>query len=61
MATSKRKFLLAVDGSNQAFEAVRYASQLFSSERMEVVLFHVLTKFPESFWDIEKLFVKYEK
>lgn len=54
MAKSKRKFLLAVDGSNQAFEAVRYASRLFPPERMEVVLFHVLTKFPESFWDIEK-------
>lgn len=54
MAKSKRKFLLAVDGSNQAFEAVRYASRLFPPERMEVVLFHVLTQFPESFWDIEK-------
>jgi nucleotide-binding universal stress UspA family protein len=54
VAKSKRKFLLAVDGSNQAFEAVRYASRLFPAERMEVVLFHVLTKFPESFWDIEK-------
>ncbi|MCJ7539405.1 MAG: universal stress protein [Desulfobacterales bacterium] len=54
MAKSKRKILLAVDGSNQAFEAVRYASRLFPPERMEVVLFHVLTKFPESFWDIEK-------
>jgi nucleotide-binding universal stress UspA family protein len=51
---SKRKLLLAVDGSDQAFEAVRYASRLFSPEHMEVVLFHVLTQFPESFWDIEK-------
>ncbi len=54
MAISKRKFLLAVDGSDQAFEAVRYASRLFSPAHMEVVLFHVLTQFPESFWDIEK-------
>lgn len=54
MANSKRKLLLAVDGSNQAFEAVRYASRLFPPDRMEIVLFHVLTKFPESFWDIEK-------
>lgn len=54
MLKSKRKFLLAVDGSNQALEAVHYASRLFSLEHMEVVLFHVLTKFPESFWDIEK-------
>jgi len=54
VAKSKRKFLLAMDGSDQALEAARYASRLFTPERMEVVLFHVLTKFPESFWDIEK-------
>ena len=54
MANSKRKLLLAVDGSNQTFVAVRYASRLFPPDRMEIVLFHVLTKFPESFWDIEK-------
>jgi nucleotide-binding universal stress UspA family protein len=51
---SKRKFLMAVDGSDQAFEAVRYVSRLFPSERVDIKLFHVLTKFPESFWDIEK-------
>jgi nucleotide-binding universal stress UspA family protein len=51
---SKRKFLLAVDGSNQSFEAVRYAGRLFPPDRTEVVFFHVLTQFPESFWDIEK-------
>ena len=50
---SKRKFLLAVDGSNQSFEAVRYAGRLFPPDRTEVVLFNVLTQFPESFWDIE--------
>jgi nucleotide-binding universal stress UspA family protein len=48
------KFLLAVDGSDQAFEAVRYVSRLFPPNRMEVILFHVLTKVPENFWDIEK-------
>jgi len=54
MVKYKRKMLLAVDGSDQAFEAVRYVSQLFPPNRMEVVLFHVMTKVPESFWDIEK-------
>jgi len=54
MAKSKKKLLLALDGSNQAFEAVRYVSRLIPSNRMDVVLFNVLTKFPESFWDIEK-------
>ncbi|NIR15345.1 MAG: universal stress protein, partial [Desulfobacterales bacterium] len=31
-----------------------YASQLFAPNRIEVVLFHVTTKIPESFWDIEE-------
>jgi nucleotide-binding universal stress UspA family protein len=50
----RRKILLAVDGSDQAFEAVRYVSRLFLPDRMEVVLFHVMTKLSEHFWDIEK-------
>ncbi len=54
MAKYRRKILLAADGSDQAFEAVRYVSRLFPPNRMEVVLFHVMTKVPESFWDIEK-------
>ncbi|MGA8180966.1 MAG: universal stress protein [Desulfobacterales bacterium] len=54
MGKSNRKFLLAVDGSDQSFEAVRYAGRLFPPDRTDIVLFHVLTQFPESFWDIEK-------
>jgi nucleotide-binding universal stress UspA family protein len=50
----RRRILLAVDGSEQAFEAVRYVSRLLPPNRMEVVLFHVMTKVPESFWDMEK-------
>jgi nucleotide-binding universal stress UspA family protein len=50
----RRKILLAVDGSEQAFEAVRYVSRLLPPNRMEVVLFHVMTRVPESFWDMEK-------
>jgi nucleotide-binding universal stress UspA family protein len=54
MGKFKRRILLAVDGSDQAFEAARYVSQLFAPNRLEVVLFHVTSKIPESFWDIEK-------
>jgi len=54
MGKSKGKILLAVDGSDQAFEAVRYVSQFFPPKRMEVVLFHALSKVPEGFWDVEK-------
>lgn len=54
MGKHKGKILLAVDGSDQAFEAVRYVSQLFPPKRVEVVLFHALSKVPEGFWDVEK-------
>jgi len=54
MIKNRRKFLLAVDSSDQAFEAVKYVSRLFLPNRMEVILFHVMTKVPENFWDIEK-------
>jgi nucleotide-binding universal stress UspA family protein len=54
MGKFNRRILLAVDGSDQAFEAARYTSQLFPPNRLEVVLFHVTSKIPESFWDIEK-------
>ncbi len=53
MTERRGKILLAVDGSDQAFEAARYASQLFLPTRIEVVLFHVTTRIPENFWDIE--------
>lgn len=51
---TKKKMLLAVDGSEQAMEAVCYVSKILPPERMEIVLFHVMTKIPESFWDLEK-------
>jgi nucleotide-binding universal stress UspA family protein len=54
MGSYEKKLLLAVDGSEQSFEAVRYVSQVFPPKHLEVVLFHVMTKIPDSFWDIEK-------
>jgi len=54
MGSYKKKLLLALDGSEQSFEAVRYVSQVLPPDRVEVVLFHVMSKIPESFWDIEK-------
>ena len=56
MVEYKKRVLLALDGSNQAFEAVSYVSQLFPPNRIEVVLFHVMRKIPEGLRDIEKNF-----
>jgi len=52
--SEKRRLLIALDGSEQSFEAVRYASKVLSPGQMKVVLLHVKSKIPESFWDIEK-------
>lgn len=50
----ERRVLLAVDGSEQAFEAVRYVSEALAPGSARIVLFNVLTRVPESFWDLEK-------
>lgn len=50
----RRKILLAVDGSDQALEAVRYAGSIFPSQSTDIVLFNVGTGFPEVFWDMNR-------
>ena len=50
----RRKVLLAVDGSDQALEAVRYAGAMLPCDRTEIVLFNVGTGFPEVFWEMKK-------
>lgn len=51
----RQKILVAVDGSAQAMDAVKYAASLLDPLRFEIVLFHVLTRVPESFIDLEKM------
>jgi len=51
-ATIYRRILLAIDGSDQALEAVRYAGAVFPPESTELVLFSVGTGFPEVYWDL---------
>jgi nucleotide-binding universal stress UspA family protein len=53
---TKRKVIIAVDGSDRSMEAVRYAAQVLSSEMTEVALFHVMNRRPEGawFWELEK-------
>lgn len=50
----RRKILLAVDGSDQALEAVRYAGNMLPGNLTEIVLFNVGTGFPEVFWDMKR-------
>jgi nucleotide-binding universal stress UspA family protein len=48
----KKRVLVAVDGSDQALQAIRYVSRLLPSNRTEVVLFHVKDKISENFWEV---------
>jgi len=50
----KIKLLMAVDGSEQSLNAVRYIAGTFPSRRTEVVLFHVRADVPEAFLDLRK-------
>jgi nucleotide-binding universal stress UspA family protein len=49
-----KKILVAVDGSEQNFEAADYLRSVVSARETEIVLFHVMSKVPESFLDSDK-------
>jgi len=49
---NNKKILLALDGSEQAMDIVRYAGSIFSPDHNELVLFHVEVDIPESFRDM---------
>ena len=49
MSKYKMKVLLALDGSDQSFEAARYVSQFFLPKRLNLVLFQVRRKSPNVF------------
>ena len=48
------RILVANDRSEHSLQSVRYISSILDRNRFEVVLFHVVTKVPESFIDLEK-------
>ncbi len=48
-----RKILLAVDGSDQALDAVRYVCDIVLPDRTEIVMFNVGSGFPDVFWDMD--------
>ncbi len=51
----RSKLLISTDGSEYSLGTVRYVSSILDPERFHVVLFHVLTRVPESFIDLEKM------
>ena len=48
------RILLALDGSDRAFETVKYVSKIIPFQKRNVVLFTVYDKIPESYWDLER-------
>jgi len=46
--------MVSVDGSEQALNAVRYVAGTVAPEAIDIVLFHVITKVPESFLDLQR-------
>ncbi len=54
MNQERRRILVAVDGSDQTFEAISYLSGIVPAFDTDVVLFHVMNKVPDAFWDWEK-------
>jgi nucleotide-binding universal stress UspA family protein len=47
------KLLLPVDGSDRSMNTIRYISKIDPFRRMRVILFHVFSKIPDGFWDLE--------
>lgn len=53
MGQKQNNILIAADGSEHSFEAVRYVGQMLPAERTRVTLFRVVVRIPEAFWDLE--------
>ena len=50
----RKRMLLAVDGSENSLEIVRYVAKIPPFREMELVLLNVHSKIPEAYWDLEK-------
>jgi nucleotide-binding universal stress UspA family protein len=48
-----KKFLVALDGSEQSLPAVEYVAKVLPRMDAEVVLYHVHSRIPELYWDME--------
>ncbi len=40
--SNNKKILLCVDGSEQAYDAVKYAGGIMGGQDVEIILFHVI-------------------
>ncbi len=54
MSTTPKRLLLAVDGSPRSMQTVRYAASENAFDGIQLVLFHVFTSIPDTYYDLEK-------
>lgn len=54
MGVKMKRILLAVDGSEQAMDAVRFVCHTVQNAKAEVVVYQVMSKVPDVFWDLGK-------
>ncbi|MFZ0613122.1 MAG: universal stress protein [Desulfobacterales bacterium] len=55
MATQKqKKLLVALDGSERSMLTVKYITKMAPFENLKIVLMHVFSGVPESYWDLER-------
>jgi len=54
MSETPARILIAVDGSNESLDVVRYVGASAQPSGTEIVLYTVLGKIPETFWDSGK-------
>jgi nucleotide-binding universal stress UspA family protein len=52
--SDSNRILIALDGSDRAFDTIRYICEIPCLRPMEVVLFTVTSPIPESYWDLER-------
>ncbi len=54
MSEGNKKILLAVDGSDESLSVVRYVSESVPPTGSEILVYQVMSKVPEVFWDLGK-------
>jgi nucleotide-binding universal stress UspA family protein len=50
----EKRILVALDGSDRAFETVKYLSHIPAFQGMQVLLLNIFSEIPEEYWDLEK-------
>jgi nucleotide-binding universal stress UspA family protein len=53
MTQKRKKLLIAVDGSDNSFDSIKYISEIPSFKNFYITLFNVLSSIPEHFYDFE--------